>query len=684
MDLFTRSFSPTKVFHKSQTITLYRKILKNARCFFDDNSREFIKIRARQRFEKWKDLTEEKKILDKIKIAQGYLNYLERANKGDHKAIIKILRLGYARVGFLKYTILEKQANFKPPFKLYTDLSEFKANLPILYDLFLNQYKSSKALEVSLPLKNKLHKSVIKNRQKAFNLKLLDRLIPPMPILMVKILEARAASGKVNDLYISRPRLASRLHRKKNNSTSNESLKENSSLNSSTSNSYSNSDLNSKHTNTNNINNTTGSIQKITNSPNTTVSESAPQNTFTSPTPLKINYNFGDTPKPDSSYRSTVKPGQRGIINSTTRFPLAQLDFSYEKTNIPLAKQFAEAFNLGFTRIYGETTDSTPLYSCSWFTVDNVSPKVQKWQSTWVKLPSERAIRRAYATVLKDSPFFFYNKAALDRNLAEIKEKGVSELSDKPRLVDSFETPRIKSTLSTNHSTLNVPTYGLEKTQTQGSNNHNQTKPVLDNNINDSFTSKNTLLNKNERKDKYNKFLVGLFSSEEYDSKNGDMSLEDFIPLDLDKSSYRLNIKSDNENFSDTHVSEDLEDFAINSDENELEETPKTEAQGGGNSEIIPSTYESISSESLEKILLSFNTPKEKEYTETDTTKTNSISLEKSIGKGAKKGEGNKNKAILKENSDSDRLFTLKYSIYSEGVPRMRAGKIDIADDYLN
>ncbi|PVU93619.1 hypothetical protein BB559_003227 [Furculomyces boomerangus] len=130
-----------------------------------------------------------------------YLGNLKDANDGKLAQILKVLRLGYGRTGKLKYKILFDQTEFVHGEKLPTDISELKSSHPVLYALLKNQFGSD-VIKVKVPTHRTFLKRNVKNIQQKNYEKLINNLNPHLPLPLIKVLEARAKFGLINDLYI--------------------------------------------------------------------------------------------------------------------------------------------------------------------------------------------------------------------------------------------------------------------------------------------------------------------------------------------------------------------------------------------------------------------------------------------------------------------------------------------------
>ncbi|RUS25206.1 LOW QUALITY PROTEIN: hypothetical protein BC938DRAFT_472485 [Jimgerdemannia flammicorona] len=97
-------FSPQ---HRIYVLLLYKRILVESSYFFDDRTRTYLTLRARQRFRDYKNGELKDRLKKKVAEARKELNLLQRANRSDIEAAMHLLELAYGRKGKVRHVLLE-------------------------------------------------------------------------------------------------------------------------------------------------------------------------------------------------------------------------------------------------------------------------------------------------------------------------------------------------------------------------------------------------------------------------------------------------------------------------------------------------------------------------------------------------------------------------------------------------
>ncbi|GBB89871.1 hypothetical protein RclHR1_01670022 [Rhizophagus clarus] len=192
---------------RKQILSLYKQILKESSKFFDDNAKEFLKERTRMRFKEYKNETNEKRIMMKWADARKALNQLKRANVFDVKAVTRVLKLTYGRIGPKRHKLLKPLIDYpsqspRPFIRKVRRIAPPRISPP-LQALLSSQVKS---LYPTLP--EPKHKP-LHPRRKANIMwwhysKIMKRVMPPVTKEELGILEEKAGKGTLSSEGIAR------------------------------------------------------------------------------------------------------------------------------------------------------------------------------------------------------------------------------------------------------------------------------------------------------------------------------------------------------------------------------------------------------------------------------------------------------------------------------------------------
>ncbi|CAB4382646.1 unnamed protein product [Rhizophagus irregularis] len=192
---------------REQILSLYKQILKESSKFFDDKAKEFLKERARKRFKEYKNETNEKRVMMKWADARKALNQLKRANVFDVKAVTRVLKLTYGRIGPKRHKLLKPLIDYPSssprPFIRKVHRTAPPRISPPLQSLLSSQVKS---LYPTLP--EPKHKP-LHPRRKANIMwwhysRIMRQVIPPVTKEELETLEKKAGKGTLSSEGVAR------------------------------------------------------------------------------------------------------------------------------------------------------------------------------------------------------------------------------------------------------------------------------------------------------------------------------------------------------------------------------------------------------------------------------------------------------------------------------------------------
>ncbi|KAJ2663899.1 hypothetical protein IW148_002225 [Coemansia sp. RSA 1199] len=181
---------------RAQVALVYRGILKNARMFFDDTTREFIQTYAKLKFRTNLHDSDTERARKKLTQATTTLHLLERANKGLFKDVISVLEYGYGRKGPRKLIMLEATVGIGQREQVFGTLSEVEKYRPAFFALAKYQLGCEKLTVSSEALKSTSPLNIAK-AQDAHWERIQHRLLPPIDASTMNMLEDRANTGVI-------------------------------------------------------------------------------------------------------------------------------------------------------------------------------------------------------------------------------------------------------------------------------------------------------------------------------------------------------------------------------------------------------------------------------------------------------------------------------------------------------
>ncbi|KAJ1759326.1 hypothetical protein LPJ58_002325 [Coemansia sp. RSA 1591] len=188
---------------RAQVMIVYRGILKNARMFFDDTTREFIQTYAKQKFRTNLHDSDVGRARKKLTQSTTALHLLERANKGVFTDVISVLEYGYGRKGPRKPIMLEATVGIGRREQVFGTLHEVEKYRPAFFALASYQLGRDKLTVSSEALKSTNPLNIAK-AQDAHWARIQHRLLPPIDASTMTMLEDRANTGTI----VSAARLA--------------------------------------------------------------------------------------------------------------------------------------------------------------------------------------------------------------------------------------------------------------------------------------------------------------------------------------------------------------------------------------------------------------------------------------------------------------------------------------------
>ncbi|PIA15206.1 hypothetical protein COEREDRAFT_98340 [Coemansia reversa NRRL 1564] len=199
MDFLLRTNAQrVKLPSRQQVMHVYRRILKQARSFFDETTREFIQSYAKVTFRR--NLYDRKvnRARAKLRNAQTTANRLERANKHRFKDVLNVLETGYGQKGPRKAMMLEAMVGIKKEEEVFGNLRDMAQYRPAFYALAMHQLGKSK-VEVDKQNLKSLHPLNVAKTQDARWESLRYRVAPPVDEATMEVLEERARTGIIRN-----------------------------------------------------------------------------------------------------------------------------------------------------------------------------------------------------------------------------------------------------------------------------------------------------------------------------------------------------------------------------------------------------------------------------------------------------------------------------------------------------
>ncbi|KAJ1956433.1 hypothetical protein GGI12_005307, partial [Dipsacomyces acuminosporus] len=176
---------------------VYRGILKQARAFFDENTREFIQSFARAKFRSNLKDRKAERACKKLCNARTAMHLLERANMHRFKDVVSVLEFGYGRKGPRKMDMLSAAACIGRREAIFGNLREVARYRPAFYAIAKNQF-GEKKLEVNPnTLKSKNNLNIAKMQDVHWS-GIRHRVLPPVNQTTMELLEERARTGVID------------------------------------------------------------------------------------------------------------------------------------------------------------------------------------------------------------------------------------------------------------------------------------------------------------------------------------------------------------------------------------------------------------------------------------------------------------------------------------------------------
>lgn len=88
-------------------IPLFRNLLRQASVLYDDVARTYMKRYIRLRFKMNRKTVSGWRTTEQLKQGRRGLSLLIRANAGETKALLQVLKMGYGQTGRRKHELLE-------------------------------------------------------------------------------------------------------------------------------------------------------------------------------------------------------------------------------------------------------------------------------------------------------------------------------------------------------------------------------------------------------------------------------------------------------------------------------------------------------------------------------------------------------------------------------------------------
>ncbi|KAJ2776258.1 hypothetical protein H4R18_005759 [Coemansia javaensis] len=181
---------------REQVAGVYRGILRQARAFFDENTREFIQTYARAQFHKNRNDRKAARAQKKLKWARATMHLLERANRHRFKDVMSVLEYGYGRKGPRRADMIEATVGVARGEGIFGNLREVARYRPAFYALAAHQL-GEKKLQVDVQGLRSRHPLNIAKAQDTHWAQLRYRIVPPVDAATMALLEERARTGTV-------------------------------------------------------------------------------------------------------------------------------------------------------------------------------------------------------------------------------------------------------------------------------------------------------------------------------------------------------------------------------------------------------------------------------------------------------------------------------------------------------
>ncbi|KAI9472787.1 hypothetical protein IWW42_002545 [Coemansia sp. RSA 1085] len=181
---------------RQEVMRLYRGLLRNARAFFDDTSREFIQSETKRLFRQNHNDVMLDRVHRKLTGARTTLHLLERANKHIFKDALSVLGYGYGRKGPRKLVMLEATVGVEVREEIFGSVHDVEKYRPAFFALAKHQMGLDK-LSVNKDTLRSEHPINVAKMQDEHWKKIRHSVLPPVDAATMDILEERASTGVI-------------------------------------------------------------------------------------------------------------------------------------------------------------------------------------------------------------------------------------------------------------------------------------------------------------------------------------------------------------------------------------------------------------------------------------------------------------------------------------------------------
>ncbi|KAJ2157824.1 hypothetical protein GGF46_004217 [Coemansia sp. RSA 552] len=179
-----------------QVMRIYRGILREARSFFDDTTREFVQSYAKEQFRRNMDDRKAVRARRKLKNARTTLHLLQRANTHQFKSVLSVLENGYGQKGPRKPIMLEATVGIGRREEVFGNLNEVARYRPAFYALVAHRLGKGKLLVNQESLRSNHPLNVAKMQDRHWE-QIRHKAAPPVDAATMEMLEERARTGIV-------------------------------------------------------------------------------------------------------------------------------------------------------------------------------------------------------------------------------------------------------------------------------------------------------------------------------------------------------------------------------------------------------------------------------------------------------------------------------------------------------
>ncbi|KAJ2692640.1 hypothetical protein GGH99_001603 [Coemansia sp. RSA 1285] len=181
---------------RRKALDVYRGLLKEARAFFDETTRDFITTYTKQEFRRNQHDKKILRVRRKLRNASTSLHLLQRANAHRFRDAVSVLEYGYGRKGPRKVEMLHAMAKIRPRERVFGNLREVARYRPAFYALAEKQFGTKKLVVSNGSLKSRHPLNVAKMQDRHWD-HIRHRLLPPIDQSTMDIVEERASTGVI-------------------------------------------------------------------------------------------------------------------------------------------------------------------------------------------------------------------------------------------------------------------------------------------------------------------------------------------------------------------------------------------------------------------------------------------------------------------------------------------------------